>query len=414
MGNSDYPDEALRRSALNSLRTRAPEALKDTGKGSAARGVLSILALTTTSVSSTEVSNSRVEDPYRKFLVAPERNSVGEFAPKTNWPPRVEYSIHLTEKKAVIETQSSFLAFGGSATAKVPVEELSEVSPDVLPEQCFTGLASKIDEIDETAASQPEEARLPWIRARKDRAIERRDELKQRAENLLVQARSVLLAWALVALVDEGTVSQNKLLGANRNFVSEAQKLWKKISRRRPIYELRPGGLTMVEIGDLAGVPTPVSEATEYAAKAIREELTAIDESILPHRVEAAACTVVEERIIADRLEFYHTPTSAEQPPWTGRKTTQYAVDLLDAYSENPQPVQNTTSDMEDLLEEAGYPSGDVRKRLRSIKRALKTDWEDGEELDFLRTLANALNEVGDLPEDTRMTLPDTVMDKVE
>jgi len=93
----DYVDSALRRSALNSLRIRAREALKDTGKGSAARGVLSILGLRTTSVSSTEVSNSCVEDPYRLFLVAPERNSVGEFAPKTNWPPRVEYSIHLTE-----------------------------------------------------------------------------------------------------------------------------------------------------------------------------------------------------------------------------------------------------------------------------------------------------------------------------
>lgn len=408
MGNSDYPDEALRRSALNSLRTRALEALKDTGKGSAARGVLSILALTTTSVSSTEVSNSRVEDPYRRFLVAPERNSVGEFAPKTNWPPRVEYSIHLTEKKAVIETQSSFLAFGGSATAKVPVEELSEVSPDVLPEECFTELASRIDEINETAASQPEEARLPWIHARKERAIERKDELKQRAEKLLVQARSVLLAWALVALVDEGSVSPNKVLSTNRDFVSEAQKLWKKISRRHP------DDLSMTKIGDSAGVPTPVSEATEYAAKAIREELTAIDEKILPHRVEAAACTVVEDRIIGDRLEFYHTPTSAEQPPWTGRETTQYAVDLLDAYSEDPQPVQNTTSDMEDLLEEAGYPSGDVGKRLRSIKRALKKDWEDGKALDFVCALANALIEVGELPEDTRMTLPDTVMDKVE
>jgi len=191
MENSDYLEEALRRSTQDPLRTLAAETLtkKNTAMGSAARGVLSTVGLKTASVSSIEVPNSQVEDPYRLFLVVPERDSVGEFDPKINWTPRVEYSIHLTGKETVVETHSSFLTFGGSASAKVPVEELREVSPDVLPEECFTGLADKIDEIEETVASQPEEARLPWIRARKERAVERKHELKERAEDLLTQAR---------------------------------------------------------------------------------------------------------------------------------------------------------------------------------------------------------------------------------
>jgi len=227
---------------------------------------------------------------------------------------------------------------------------------------------------------------------------------------LLTQARSVLLAWALVALVDEDSISPNKVLGSGRDFVSEAQKLWKKISRRHPDnFKRHPHELEMTEIGDLAEVPNPISEAAKYAVKAICGELATIDENLHLRRIKAAACTVVEDRIIKDRLDF--CDTMAEQKPWTGRESTDYAIDLLGAYSQNPHRGQNSHSDMEDLLEEAGYPSEDVGKRLRSIKRALKKDWEDGEGLDFMRALASALDEVGELPEDTRMTLRDTVMD---
>jgi hypothetical protein len=304
MENSDYLDEALRRSALNSLRTRAVEALENTGEGSVARGVLSNVGLKTTSVSSIEVSNSRVEDPYRRFLVAPERSSVGEFEPEINWPPRVEYSTQFTAEQTVIEIESSFLAFRGSTHAKVPVEELSEFSPGVLPEECFTQLANKIAEIDETVASQREEARLQRIRARKERAVERKSGREERAKDLLRDARSVLLAWALVALVDGSSVSSNKVLGTNRDFVSEAQKLWKKISRRHPTYlKQRPYELDMTEIGDAANVPIPVTKAQKYAVEAVCEQLASIDEEILPYRAEAVACEVVEDRIVEGDLE---------------------------------------------------------------------------------------------------------------